>query len=210
LKKKYFNQSVYTFVPALAVLLIAIIAGRTYGISLISFTRDVTTLGDLPFYAGLISTVGVFLWGVTAAICFFSALIFTKFREKELFRFFIMVAFISAYLMLDDLLLIHEHSGAWIRGGEKSIVLLLGAAVASHLYFFRKIILGTHYWMLLLALGMLGVSVVVDEVQPFLWEKGDFHTMMEDGTKWLGIACWSSYYIETAFSSIIRKTEEKH
>lgn len=200
----------YTFVPAFAVLLIAIVAGKTRGISLIYFTRDVATLGDLPFYAGLISTIGIFLWGVTAAICFFSALLFAKFGAKDLFRFFVMVAFISAYLMSDDLLLIHEHSGAWIRGGEKSIVLLLGAAVASHIYFFRKIILGTHYWMLLLALGMLGVSVVVDELQPALWEKGDFHTMMEDGTKWLGIVCWSSYYIETAFRLIVIKTEEKH
>ena len=196
-----------TFVPALAVLLIAIVAGKTYGISLISFTRDVTTLGDLPFYAGLISTIGIFLWGVAAAICFFSAMVFIKFGDKELFRFFTMAALISIYLMLDDLLLIHEHSGSWLRGGEKSIVLLLGGAVSLHVYLFRKVILGTHYWMLLLAFVMLGISVVVDEIQPLLWEKGDFHTMMEDGTKWLGIVCWTSYYVETAFRLVANKIE---
>ncbi|RKD91376.1 hypothetical protein [Mangrovibacterium diazotrophicum] len=209
MKKHQLFRYLYAIVPALFVLILAIAASRLEGIRLIFFTRDVTTLGNLPFYAGAISTLGIFLWGVTAAICLFTSSLLLKLADRQLLNFFLVVAIISAYLMFDDLFLIHEHSGTWIRGGEKSIVLLLGGVVSLHLFLFRKIVQNTHYGMLLIAFSMLGASVIADELQPYFWEKGDLHTLAEDGTKWVGIVCWTGYYVQTAFDFIIQKTNEK-
>ena len=62
--------------------------------------------------------------------------------------------------------------------------------------------------MLQLAFGFLAVSVVMDEITEAIpLRLGDWEYFFEDGTKWLGIACWSSYYVNTAYRLLVHGVE---
>jgi hypothetical protein len=61
------------YLPALAALLgVGLLAWIT-GQRPWYFTSDPFVLGHLPFYAGILSNVGILLWSASAAICFFTA-----------------------------------------------------------------------------------------------------------------------------------------
>lgn len=170
---KYLNkwQLLLTFSPALLVLLGALIVHKTYDISIISMTRDVTTLGNIHPLSGFISSIGILIWTAAASISLITAIILSK--EKEKFNFLLYSALFTFYLLLDDLFLIHERSGGWLRGGEKAIVILLGFTLLLQLILFYKTIYKTSFFMLLLAIGFLFFSVVIDSIQPYFWERGN-------------------------------------
>lgn len=75
----------------------------------------------------------------------------------------------------------------------------MAVAVSAYLIAFRRIMLRTHFGMFLLALGFLATSVVIDALlEPWLSRLGHWEYLIEDGAKWLGIACWCSYYVRTS------------
>ena len=64
--------------------------------------------------------------------------------------------------------------------------------------------------MLLLALGFTAVSVFIDIfLEHILLEVGNnWENFLEDGTKLLGIACWCSYHVQTAYLFLAEKGQE--
>lgn len=193
------KQLLLTWVPALFILLIAILVNQVYDVRIVSMTRDVTVLGHIHPFSGFVSSLGILLWTVTAAICLFASVIFKKSEQKDLFWFFLSAALLSFYLLFDDLFTLHEHSGIIFKGGEYFIYLVLGIAMLVYLIYFKTTIFKSNYIMLLMALFLFSSSIAVDVIQPYFWKKGDLHALIEDGTKWMGIACWCSYYVHTAY-----------
>jgi hypothetical protein len=86
---------------------------------------------------------------------------------------------------------------------EKIVYAVLGVTVTIYLVAFRRVILRTDYVFLLLALVFLSSSVVIDIFQRWMWRLGQWEFFFEDGGKWLGIACWCSYYVQTANKLLI-------
>ena len=115
----------------------------------------------------------------------------------------------TTYLLLDDLFLFHETLASMYLGvNEKIIFVVLGIAVFTYLAKYRRIILKTNYSNLLLALGFLSLSVVIDSIlEPWLSQIGQWEFFLEDGFKWLGIVSWCSYYIDTSFLLISKVNE---
>ena len=114
-------------------------------------------------------------------------------------------ALISGYLAFDDLFMFHEFLAPEYLGVNENVVLfILVLAVAAYLYFHRSEILNTDLWMLILALALLGFSVFVDAASARLpnVQLGQWEYLMEDGFKWLGIVCWCSYHVLTAYQLI--------
>ena len=163
-------------------------------------TRDVTIIAKIHPLSGMLSSLGILLWCATASICLFSAVALRSVESSDIYRFLLVSALLSMYLLFDDLFMFHETLAPHVLGLDQRVVIFfLGLAIFSYLIVFRSVILRTNYLILLLALGMLTSSVLIDAI-PRLWMSGLGHWvyLLEDGTKWLGIACWCGYYSDTS------------
>lgn len=167
-------------------------------------TRDVTTIAKIHPFSGVLSNLGILLWCATVSICLFSAVALRRVESNENYRFLLVSALLSMYLLFDDLFRFHERIAPNVLGlDERVVILFLGLATSSYLIMFRSVILRTNYVCLLLALGMLTLSVVIDTI---LWQwmsgLGHWAYFIEDGTKWMGIAFWCCYYFHTSLNLI--------
>jgi hypothetical protein len=73
---------VWTYLPTLVVLGGISIFAMATGRRVWYFTNDLFVLGHLPFYAGVLSSLGNVLWGAGATVCFFSAMVVGKRGER--------------------------------------------------------------------------------------------------------------------------------
>lgn len=188
-------------------LLLVVTVNLSTKIEVIKFTRDMQTLGHVPFYYGLISNFGIVLWAICASICFFVGFALRPYEDKKVIRYLFSSGAISTYLFLDDLLLVHEQAARIVRGGEKLVFVFIGLFVFVHLYSFRQFLIRNHPVTLFFAILFLSISVGVDQLQPYFWEKGDWHAIAEDGSKWIGIVFWCWYHALFSFGRIRSKLE---
>jgi hypothetical protein len=72
------------------------------------------------------------------------------------------------------------------------VVLSYGLLLLAYLWRFRKIVLNSHFVLLVLASLFFGFSVVVDRLPQTLIPG---HHLFEDGSKLLGIVSWFAYYL---------------
>jgi hypothetical protein len=199
------QQLLITFIPAISILVAVVIVSMFFNINMALITRDVTAIGKIHPLAGILSSVGILLWCVTASICFFSAIILRNIKQTANFWFLLNSAFLSIYLLLDDLFLVHEQlSSIYFGISEKIVFMFLGIAVFAYLTTYRLKIFKTNYSVLLLALGFLSFSVVIDTILGPLLKIGHWEYFIEDGFKWLGIASWCSYYTQTSLLFVIK------
>lgn len=234
------GQLLFTFVPSIAVLVVAVFMSIFYGVNI----RDMTNEG------GVLSNLGIILWCAAASVCLFTAITLHNNKQATGVGFLYYSAFLTAYLLLDDFFQIHEVIFPHYLGlDEKIVYIILIIAVITYLIEYRRLILQTNYIFFLLALGFLGSSVASDGIFAsleviyavlgiviaasfyFIVFKQDMFRaywsilllitglcaafiivdsmidnpeyLLEDGTKWLGIACWCSYYVHTSYQFII-------
>ena len=181
------------YLPALAILGLAVAAKLFRGISIKFLTQDPATLMKAPFYVGAISNLGIVIWCVSASVYFFSFCIIRETRTDEGTReFFLASAIFSTVLLFDDLYLLHEKVfPRRLHIPENAVY--LGYVVLWLLYFIRygKAILRTDFLLLLITMGFFGLSVATD----IIWSHG--HYLLEDGSKFLGIIGWTVYAFRT-------------
>jgi len=71
--------------------------------------RDTVAVLDAPFYIDFVSSVGILLWAGTVSNCLFTAWGLTSTQGgRVLMRRFLWAGLLSAFLMTDDALLLHE------------------------------------------------------------------------------------------------------
>jgi len=194
-----------TYLPAAFILATIAVVSVIYEIPIPKFTRDVASIAQIHPLSGFLSSLGNLLWCATASICLFSAVVLRSVQLSDMYRFLLISASLSIYLLFDDLFMFHEYLVRYYLGlGEIVVFLFLGLAVSSYLIVFRKVILRTNYILLLLALGLLTLSVAIDVIlKQWMQGLGDWLLFIEDGTKWLGIASWCSYYSHTSLQLIV-------
>lgn len=78
------------------------------------------------------------------------------------------------------------------------IYAVLGLVVVAFIFFmaFKQIMFKAYLGMLLLLAGLCVTYIFVNPVM----DNPEY--LLEDGTKWLGIACWCSYYVHTSYQFI--------
>jgi hypothetical protein len=172
------------------------------------FFIDPVSEFNAPMYVGLLSNLGVLLWGAAAAVCLFGGwLALQGSADRDSGWFLISAGLISAMLMFDDLYLLHEEvfeDHLYIH--QKFVILTYAALVFTFLIRFRNLILETDFMLLNIAFGFLALSIFVDlfvtpEEFTVLGGLPGRH-LIEDGFKLTGIATWSVYLIRTSVQRV--------
>ena len=159
------------------------------------FTVDPFIIGNLPFYAGILSNLGILFWSASATVCFFSV---TILRHEELLNrykgFLVMSGLITSLLLIDGLFQMHRIFYPEVLYIPTFMVYCVYALLGlGYLLFFRKQILETEYLMLALALGFLGLAVIIDTLS--IAPRGN--TALSDFLKFFGIVSWFIYFTRT-------------
>lgn len=199
------RQFLVTFIPSIAILAAVVAMGMHLRVEMDVLTRDVAAIANIHPLSGVLSNLGILLWCAAASVCAFAAIAVRHVTPREGFRFLLSSALLSAYLLLDDLFLFHDELARRYLGLDQIVIYAaLAVAVSVYLVAFRRVILRTNFGMLLLALGFLATSVVIDAIfEPWLARLGQWQYLIEDGAKWLGIACWCSYYVRTSHQLLV-------
>jgi tetratricopeptide (TPR) repeat protein len=203
------RQLLITLVPSVSILAALVVANVFFQVGIPSMTQDVAFIAKIHPLVGILSNLGILLWCATASICFFAAITLHNIKQIDTFRFFLFSAVLSTYLLFDDFFQIHEYLAPHYLGlNEKVITAALGIALAAYLIAFRRIILRTNFIILASAIVFFAVSIVVDNIFHVLLSQligYEWKVFIEDGTKWLGIACWCSYHVYTAYHFLVSK-----
>lgn len=194
------RQLLITFVPSLSILVALVVVSVLFRVSMPTMTRDITAIAKIHPLSGILSNLGILLWCAAASICVFAAMTLRHVTPRETYLFLLSSGLLSTYLLFDDFFSFHEDLAARYLGLEEEFVFAaLGIAASAHLITFRRVILRTNFGLLLLALVFLGTSVVIDAIfDPWVRRLGHWKYLLEDGAKWLGIASWCSYYVDTS------------
>lgn len=199
------RQLLITFTPSLFTLLIMAAAIVLFQVSIPTITRDVAAIANIHPLSGVLSNLGILLWCVAASICGFAAIVLRNVDSSDAFWFLLSSSLLSGYLLLDDFFMFHEVLAPRYLGlSEEFVFAALGITVSAYLFVFRWFILKTNFGVLVLALGFLATSAATDVVLgPWLWRLGHWTFFFEDGAKWLGIASWCSYYVQTSYKLLL-------
>ena len=151
-------------------------------------TRDPASIASQPVNFGLLSNIGVLFWCVAATVCLFSYWALWQLARRRPPLLLLSAGLFTTLLLLDDLFLFHERLYPRFLFGETVAMLLYAAIALGIVGRFWRTIRRSEFIFLILALGFLGLSVIVDlafEDDPYL---------LEAGSKLLGIFNWAIYW----------------
>ncbi len=142
----------------LTVLLLVLTFQRSVSLHLL--TADTASLADIPVYIGMLSNLGIVIWGAAFAICVFTTAIL--WGRSEWVRFFVGAGALTLVLWLDDMFMIHDRILPDMGIPEVVYVLFYAVAALAFMVGLRHFLRNTDYALLLIAVGLLGASVVFD------------------------------------------------
>lgn len=170
---------------------------------------DPTTALSGPFYTGFFSSFGIVLWAFAASACFTAWRIqVIRHPRSEWQPFLFALSFFNLYLMLDDLLLLHEDVYPDYLGLPRWAGMALVILLAAGLVFrFWKIFRRREFSFLTAVAALLILSIAVDGVSDYTpWFKRGGQ-IVEDTLKWMGLAGWSVYCLHVSLESILESGE---
>lgn len=180
---------------------VALLAGYR-GIEFGLLSRDPNNLAGAPFYAGALSNAGVLLWWGAASAGLLGALVLRHAADRPAFELLAGAALLSGVLALDDLYMVHELAAPEYLGVPELAVLgIYGACAAWWGWRFRRTLRSWQPQVLLIALGFLAASLVIDEAAPW-WPSA---LVWEDGAKLAGIGGWCGWVCSFSYRSLIAR-----
>lgn len=174
--------------------------------------RDMAQIGTLHPLIGVVSSLGALLWAATAAICGLTATVLARVRApRGEVRFFAGATCLTAYMVIDDCFMLHEMLLPTYLGmyGRYAAGLVAGVALLFVATSFRQI-RATRYGLFVLAVALLATSMMIDlydnRIDAVLVSRGwdpAWRSVMEDVSKWLGIACWFAYFVDATTAALL-------
>jgi len=184
---------------------------------------DPAPFAGLASYTGLLSYLGVLAWCAAATVCgFCGALLWRVGQARELSRFLLILAGLNVWMMLDDLLILHEDLAEWLVGfesrhvGEGLFFLAYLIIVSICFVRFREIVMRSDYLLLAAGAVSFGISTALDVAlqlemggnNPFLevvvsrsWG-GPLADISEELLKLNGVLLWFAYLARLAFGGV--------
>jgi hypothetical protein len=190
-----------------ALIAFAVVVSSVRGIPVRNFFSDTNAIGDLPFYTGIVSNMGIILWFSSAVMAWFSARLASNAVHRSQYHYLNYFGLLSMILFLDDMLMIHEQvPGILPFVSEKKIYAAYLALALYGMYRYRAVILKTPYSIAMMSLLFLLFSMVVDIFQERLEDEiGRYRIVLEDGFKFLGIVHWFGYCLASCHRMLSEK-----
>ena len=184
-----------------AVLMVALLAVQTR-VPFSDLTRDpLAILGKKGApHLGFLSNVGALLWCTTAAVCAFIGLrLVVDGGGRRPGLFLLATAGFTAVLLIDDFFMVHENLKMRLAYGDVALFTLYGLGALCYGAAFAGVLRDLGFWAPLLAVGLLGVSVVTDLIHLTAVVEGVWPWVLEDGSKFVGLAVWTAFHLRAAW-----------
>ncbi|MEB3282097.1 MAG: hypothetical protein VKK42_24575 [Lyngbya sp.] len=172
--------------------------------------RDIFVHPEVPIYTGLISNLGVLTWCCSAVVCLFTFCLIqpTTGQTKGIKNCLGGFGLISAWMMLDDFLMLHEEVIPTNLGfPEKGVMILTLGWVIFHVFNYRNIIFKqTDFLLLGFAFLWFGTSLMIDRLPlevDYIGDGSNLYFLIEDGSKLMGIATWCFYLCRLCYQQIV-------
>ena len=190
---KFPNKLFYISILPSAILYLAILyISNFYNIKLSLVVRDLAQTCGYPIGVGMISNIGILLWGAAASICLFTT--FLEGINRESSKLLLLGGIFSSLLCIDDLFLLHDR---YI--GPDFLNLTYLAISIFLLVRFRRILKIIGLFNLLISILFLGLSVFFDGViQQIFNQSYELTQLIEEGFKFLGISCWLNFWCKAS------------
>jgi hypothetical protein len=170
------------------VLLAPVLAKIVWGIPPEDMLRDPAQVMEVPMYVGVISNLGLVLWGSAATLCVFAAV-----ARRDVRAYWTYAAALTGLLLLDDWLLLHDVVLPDLLGVSDVLVYAAyGLAVLVYLVRYRYVLLLGDWPLLLLSFAWFAASIFVDQLDGRVDIPGMY--LWEDGAKLFGIASWLLFH----------------
>jgi len=175
--------------PALIVYVLALVLSAAAGIRTQLVIRDLAQSCDTALGVGFLSNVGYLLWISAAAIALFGALSGVVDVRGRVRQLLLCGGGFSLLLCLDDMFLLHDR---YIGSGFLYSLYVIFALLI--LFRFRAQVQVLGGGSFLLAVVLLGLSVIIDQLQEVIPVDYSTLQLFEEGAKFLGIAAWLAFW----------------
>ena len=194
---KFPNKLFYVSILPSTILYLAILSvSNLYNIKLSLVVRDLAQTCGYPIGVGMISNLGILLWGAAASICFFTT--FLEGINRESSKLLLLGGIFSSLLCIDDFFLLHDR-----YLGPDFLNLTYLAISIFLLVRFRRILKIIGLFNLLISILFLGLSVFFDGViQQIFNQNYELTQLTEEGFKFIGIACWLNFWCKASSNSL--------
>jgi len=182
-------------IVAVGIVVGAVLAmGLARHLELPNLTRDPAAVTGTHWWVGLLSFLGFALWGIGAGAALAAGLASTAGPRR---RLLLQAAVLTVFLLLDDMLMLHENVLPNLHVPE--IVVYAGYLLAVTAWAWSNRVEMRRTDRLLLVVALLGfaASIGLDKLVDGItnW------TFLEDSLKFGGIALWSLYLVRTSAST---------
>lgn len=199
LKKNVVGLLKFLIIPA-SIMFIAFQLGKANNIEVSDLTRDTAAVLHGQPWAGVISMLGIFLWATATTSSFLSASVLKKNKKSEGLRKVLFYGgCLSLFLGFDDAFEMHEVVFENLFPfAEKLFYLVYIGSILGYMIFLKEELLKVDFLFWLGAMGMFFVSMMLDNIDPFI----SHQVYYEDCFKFSGIFLWAVFYVRTGFQAL--------
>ena len=159
--------------------------------------EDAASYTQQSSYLGLFSNLGILGWWTAAVAAGMAAFLLPPQRAERAPLLY--AALLTAWLALDDLFLLHEGIVRNRLGVPEEVWFAAYAAMLGiYVWRYRFFHLRRDPLMLLLALGLMAASIVVDVFFAKTVAYRRLASVTEEAAKFAAIACWMLYHLDAA------------
>ena len=190
---KFPSKLFYISILPSSILYLAILyISNLYDIKLSLVVRDLAQTCGYPIVVGMISNIGILLWGAAASICLFST--FSGKINSDISKLLLLGGLFSGLLCVDDFFLLHDR---YI--GPDFLNLTYLAISILILVRFKKILKKIGLFNLVISILFLGLSIFFDGViQQIFNQSYELTQLIEEWFKFLGIVCWLNFWCKAS------------
>ena len=185
-----------SILPSIILYLLILYLSNFHNIKLVLVVRDLAQTCGYPIGVGMISNIGILLWGAASSICLFTA--FSKNIDREESKLLLLGGLFSGLLCIDDFFLLHDRyiGPDFLNLTYLSISIFL---IVRFLSILKKIGL----FNLIISILFLGLSIFFDGViQQIFNQRYELTQLIEEGFKFLGIVCWLNFWCKASSSAL--------
>ncbi|KGF96777.1 hypothetical protein EU96_1413 [Prochlorococcus marinus str. MIT 9302] len=185
-----------SILPSAILYIVTLYISNIYNIKLSLVVRDLAQTCGYPIGVGMISNIGILLWGAAASICLFTT--FSQEINSDSSKLLLLGGVFSGLLCIDDFFLLHD------RYLGPDFLNLTYLSISIFLFVrFRKILKRIGLFNLVISILFLGLSIFFDGViQQIFNQSYDLTQLIEEGFKFLGIACWLNFWCKASYYSL--------